>query len=187
MNRTIVLAALCLAGGLVPGPIAQADVQGNTEIAELMNAYAAFKMGDYAKARNIWLPIAERGNTSAMNQLAAMYEQGQGVEQDLEAAVEWRRRAAQGGDPIGQLYLGLAYETGRGVAQDNHVAAEWFRKAADQGDVDAQFNLGIMLATAYGRGTAAATEQQRAEAMKWLSLAAANGNPDAKQFIQMLQ
>ena len=185
MRTGLVFSSWLIVLMLTAAPRAQVD--GNTEIAEMMNAYAAFKMADYDKALSIWRPLAERGNTNAMNQIAGMYEQGQGVEQDLTEGAAWRRRAAEAGDAVGQLYLGLAYETGRGVAQDNQRAAFWFRKAAEQGDADAQFNLGIMLATAYGQGAAAASPEQKAEAVKWLEAAAKGGKAEAAQFVQMLK
>ena len=50
-----------------------------------------------------------------------------------------------------------------------------FREAAEQGISDAQGMLGLMLIT--GRGV----PQDRVEAFKWLSLAAAQGNNKARQ------
>ena len=152
-----------------------------------LEAYAAYKAGDYATARAIWLELAEAGNTTAMNNLANMFDQGQGSEADLSQSVNWLRKAAESGDPVAQLNLGLAYETGRGVPRNNHTAADWFRLAAQQGDVDAQFNLGVMLATAYGEGLAASTTEQQQEARHWLGKAAAQYHPEAATFLRLLE
>jgi localization factor PodJL len=53
------------------------------------------------------------------------------------------------------------------------AAAEWFRKGADRGVADSQYNLGIL----YARGIG--VEHNFAEAYKWFSLAAKEGDKDA--------
>lgn len=89
-----------------------------------LNAYAAYKSGDYAQARKLWRALAARGNTTAMNNLANMFDQGQGTARNSEVSVRWLRKAAEAGDRIAQLNLGLAYEDGRGVTRDNRTAAK---------------------------------------------------------------
>jgi S1-C subfamily serine protease len=54
-------------------------------------------------------------------------------------------------------------------------AAGWFRRAAEQGDADAEFCLGMM----YGAGEG--VPQDFVEYYKWVNLAAAQGNTDAKK------
>jgi localization factor PodJL len=49
----------------------------------------------------------------------------------------------------------------------------WFRKGADRGVADSQYNLGIL----YARGIG--VEHNFAEAYKWFSLAAKEGDKDA--------
>ena len=70
-----------------------------------------------------------------------MYENGHGVEQSYEKAVEWYRKAADQGNAAAQYNLGNMYSWGKGVEQSNEKAAEWYRKAADQGDPDAKKRL----------------------------------------------
>jgi TPR repeat protein len=41
-----------------------------------------------------YLRAAEQGDTAAQNMLAQKYEDGNGVNQDYEKAVEWYRKAA---------------------------------------------------------------------------------------------
>ena len=53
-------------------------------------------------------------------------------------AVKWYRRAAEQGNAIGQVNLGLMYELGQGVAQEDAEAVKWYRKAAAQGNEIAQ-------------------------------------------------
>lgn len=180
--RTLLLCAALM--GFGHGPDAGA---ADRDAVTSLKAYAAYKAGDYAQAYDIWLPLAEAGNTTAIINIANMYEQGQGREVDLAKSVEWLRRGAELGDTRAQLYLGLAYEKGRGAERDNRQAARWFRAAAEQGDKDAQFNLGVMLATAYGAGPEKATAEQTAEARRWLEAAAAGGHSDARAFLELFE
>ncbi len=188
--RAMALAVSLLAAGLVPvhagEPFGERD-RASTEAVQGLNAYAAYKMGDYETARAGWEELAQTGNTSAMLNLANLYGQGQGVPRDPARAAAWIRRAATLGDPRAQVELGLAFENGQGVPRDPQIAADWFRRAADQGDATAQFNLGVMLATAYGEGLEHSTATARQEAADWLRKAAAQGHPDARAFLTLLE
>jgi len=50
----------------------------------------------------------------------------------------------------------------------------WYRQAAQQGSAPAQFNLGRMYSE--GRGVV----KNESEALKWFTLAAEQGDPDAR-------
>ena len=58
------------------------------------DAEAAYARGDYATAFKIWLPLAEQGSAQAQLNVARMYERGEWVAQDKQAATEWYNRAA---------------------------------------------------------------------------------------------
>ena len=151
-----------------------------------LEAYAAFKMGQYDKARDMWEQLAAEGNTTAMVNLSNMFEQGQGSIKNPVEALEWTKRAAQSGDTRAQVDLGWHYERGNGVERDIHQAAFWFRQAAQQGDRDGAFNLGIMLATDYGNGTQSASADETSEARQWLTQAAEAGNGEAAAYLKVL-
>ena len=87
---------------------------------------------------------AESGDADAQNNLGGMYDNGQGVPQDVAEAVKWYRLAADQGYAMAQYNLGVMYDNGQGVPQDDAEALKWYRLAADQGQADAQFNLGVM-------------------------------------------
>jgi TPR repeat protein len=161
--------------------------RASREAVESLEAYAAYKMGQYDEARTMWLSLASRNNPSAMINLANMSELGQGASRDLSKATEWLRKAANLGDQRGQLQLGLAYEKGLGVERNPKIAADWFLKAAEQGDSTAQFNLGVMLATNYGKGIKSSSPKQQQKAIKWLQLATEDDHPDAGIFLEMLK
>ena len=104
----------------------------------------AAQRGDYAAARGIWLPLAERGNADAQNNLGVMYERGWGIERNLPMAVEYYQKAANQGNASAQNNLGVAYDRGLGVTKDTTRAAQWYARAAAGGDLNAQNNLGVL-------------------------------------------
>ena len=62
---------------------------------------------------------------------------------DLEVALMWFQKAAEGGNDDAQSRLGDAYEGGLlGPKIDIEMALMWFKKAAEGGDHDAQRRLG---------------------------------------------
>ncbi len=77
--------------------------------------------------------LAEKGNAEAQLKLAQMYQEGKGVAQNLQEAVNWSRKAAEQGLAQAQFFLGQMYATGKGVAKDIKEASKWLQKAADQG------------------------------------------------------
>ena len=62
-----------------------------------------------------------------------MYDNGTGVEQSYEKAVEWYLKAAEQGFAWAQHQLGYMYESGHGVERSDEKAREWYQKAAEQG------------------------------------------------------
>ena len=150
---------------------------------------AAYHRSDYAEARDIWLPLAERGDAGAQfflgllyfeartelgENLALIYGEQHGVLRDYAEAMKWFRKAARQGNTGGQLRLGDMYEYGWGVPQDYEKAVKWYRLAADRGDTGAQFRLGEIFES--GRLVA---PQDYVQAHKWYNLAAAE-ETDAK-------
>jgi TPR repeat protein len=131
----------------------------------LADGMAAFRGGDYAKAFELWRPLAENGNIIAQYRLGNMYAEGKGVARDGKAALMWFQRAAEKGDAGSQYNVGVSYASGAGTTQNDAEAAKWFRRAADQGMAFAQLNLGLLYAA--GRGV----PQDNVEAMTWLQLA----------------
>jgi hypothetical protein len=58
------------------------------------DAEQAYARGDYATAFKIWFQLAEQGSVQAQLNIARMYERGEWVAQDSQAAQEWYNRAA---------------------------------------------------------------------------------------------
>jgi hypothetical protein len=121
-----------------------------------------YEQGDYTGAMALWLPLAEQGYVNAQINLAALYEQGNGVERDLERAAAWYRAAARQDSAIGQYNLGLFLTEHDSDGVDTERALHWLGRAAEQGFADAQLQIGLMCA----RGVAGAG--RLAEAVHWL-------------------
>jgi TPR repeat protein len=113
---------------------------------------------------------ANAGNLSAQRDLAAIYDQGLGVDKDPAQAALWFRKAAEAGNRDAIFQLAMMYENGRGVSQDQKQALDWYRKAALLGDADSQVKLG----RAYMDGKSVGKDE--GEASAWFQRAADQGN-----------
>jgi TPR repeat protein len=130
----------------------------------------AYVKESYAEAAEWWRKAADQGFAAAQNNLALLYEDGEGVPKDASLAAEWYRKAADQGDAAAQYNLALLYANGNGVPKDASVAAEWYLKASDQGDIRAQNNLGVLYL--YGRGV----QKDTAKALAYFEQAARGKN-----------
>jgi TPR repeat protein len=126
----------CLAGSAL----------GADTLTEAQNAYAA---GNYAKAFELYTPLAKK-DAKAQLSLGTMYYIGQGVTQSYTDAAKLFERSAKQGNVLAQDILGEMYDQGLGVPQDYKTAAKWYRLAAEQGDATGQYNLGLMYARELG-------------------------------------
>jgi TPR repeat protein len=185
MNKTLRMALTI--GLLLAGLDARATSDQNaTDAVSSLKAYALFKSGDYAAAREIWQRLAERGNTTALINLANLFQQGKGVTEDQRQALDYVRQAAQLGDSRAQYELAIEYEKGVLLARDLDQAELWLKRAAEQDNEDAQYAYGILLATARGQGLEQASPELRRQAVDWLTRAKNNGHPDAASYIRLL-
>src|SRR5262245_50293151 len=137
-------------------PVALAD--------ELEDGLAAYRDKDYAKAFELWKPLADKGVAAAQYQLATLYAEGKGIDQNDAIAALWYQRAAEQGHAAAQYNLGASYAEGLGVKKDEAKAAEWFRRAAEQKMPFAQLNLGMLYASGHG------VPKDNVEALKWIEL-----------------
>ena len=110
--------------------------------AKFDQGYEAAQSGNYKKAVQIWLPLANSGNTAAQYTLGWLYESGQGVKQDHTKAAHWYQQAANKGNDAAQYALATMYAKGNGVEKSNKKALELFTLAANQGDAISQYQVG---------------------------------------------
>ena len=65
---------------------------------ELYESIAAYDAGDYAKAYQILYPLAAyKRNSEAQFHMGMIYFYGEGVEKDIDQAMEWWKKAMRNG------------------------------------------------------------------------------------------
>jgi TPR repeat protein len=74
------------------------------------------------------------GSAAAINNLATLYENGEGVAASLPEAEKLYRRAAEAGSVMGMSNLARFLEYGRAGRKDLREAARWYKACADKGD-----------------------------------------------------
>ncbi len=126
----------CLAVG--PLSAAPADL-------EFRNGLSAYNGGNYLKALEIWLPLAQHEDAPSQAGVGFIYHRGLGVEVDDQKAFFWLRKAAEHGQPEGQMMLGTLYFYGQGVGQSYVQAYAWCDLAQDGGSADAEDCRGAAL------------------------------------------
>jgi TPR repeat protein len=123
---------------------------------------------------------AAKDNADAMNNLGALFANGQGVPQDYAKAREWYEKAANKDHTGAMISLGVLYIEGNGVPQDYAKVRAWFEKAADKGDAGGMYGLGALYADGQG------VPQDYAKAREWYEKAAAHDDADAKTALERL-
>ncbi len=110
------------------------------------NAYRAddpARQEDFRRARLALDDAVQRGYVAALNNLAMLYDDGLGFEQDRNRANELFKRAAHQGFPLAMYNLALRYKSGdKGIPRDDVQAYEWVAKAAESGLVSAMVEMG---------------------------------------------
>ena len=139
----------------------------------LEDGFTAFREGNYAKAFNIWKPLAEEGNADAQYNVGLLYMNGLGVEKNSRTARQLFMAAAKQGQADAQYNLGLMYYQGTTVFRSNKDAFQWWEKAAAQNHAPSQYNLGILYAYGIWVG------QDVNKALELWQASAAQGNQDA--------
>ena len=112
-------------------------------------------------------------NTACMNLLGTFYERGFGMEEDLVAAADYYRQAADLGNAKGALNYAIACEYGRGVQTNEAIALAYYEAAARAGLPEGMYRTG--LCHLYGTGT---SRSGRAAA-EWFARGARAGSADA--------
>jgi len=124
---------------------------------------------------------SQAGDAEAQVELGRTYEDGKGVPQNDDLAINWFRKAAEQDNAKGQNSLGVMYALGRGVMRDRDEAVRWYRKAAKQGLPEAAYNLAI----AYYNGEGAPEDLNLAYA--WMMFASSRGDAQAKEALDRME
>lgn len=141
---------------------AAADKPAPLAVDKFQSGTAAFDAGQFSKARELWLPLADDGDVRAQYALGRLYEKGKGVGRDFAQAFSWYRKAAEKGHPDSQYRLAVGYVYGLGTKKDEAEALSWLRKAANNDQKRAQ----KVLAQAYEEGRLGLTADSK-QAKYW--------------------
>ena len=76
---------------------------------------------------------ADNGMAQAYGAVGYYYQNGLGVEKDLDKMLEYYQKGADAGDKHAQHDLGCFYDEGMYVEQDFNQALKYYQMAADQG------------------------------------------------------
>ena len=128
---------------------------------------------NYKLAQEYYEQAVNLNNAKAMNNLATMYENGEGVAKDIHKAIELYKKAVDLGNAIAMNNLAGKYRYGNGVEKNYTKSVELYKKAALLKNDWAMDNLGDMYRLGNG------VEQNYAEALRWYVQAADLGNADA--------
>lgn len=93
--------------------------------ARFYDGLVAYNMGDFAKAAELWHPLAGAGDGNAQSGLGLLYLSGSGVRRDNTLARRLFLQAARQGIVQAQMFLSLIYLRGEGVRQDFKIAYMW--------------------------------------------------------------
>lgn len=109
------------------------------------------------------------------------YLYGRGNEQDLAEAFKWFQKAAEGGDPGGQMHTAIFYRGGLGVEANPKLVVYWYRQAAERWYFQAQYHLAMCYGTGFG------VNKDVVEAYKWATLAMDHGYRNADRLCKYLK
>ena len=104
--------------------------------------YVLNKSGDSEAAFRVYSHAAEAGDLEAVLAVGTMYASGDGVDMDHAKALDWIRRAAEGGHGPAILSLAMIHINGDlGTAVNREEGMRWLRIGVDAGYAPAQAAL----------------------------------------------
>lgn len=133
------------------------------EAPEAMRTLAGIYRTDqkYGDALHLYGKAVRSGLVDARVDAGGMYEEGQGIDRDLDEARCFYRTAAEGGSHRGMLAMGRLYQFGIGGRPDYARARDWYVKAVNAGSTEAMNRIGLL----YLRGQG--VPKSRDEAIGW--------------------
>ncbi len=129
---------------------------------------------------NMYTKALENNSPIAQYIFSKYYEDGFGVDRNIEKAVELCSNSANSGYHMAMTKLGQFYEEGRGVDQDVNKAIYWYKKAINHDDYGAEYLLGCLYKE--GRGI----DRNYTLAVKYLRMAAKHNTEEASTALNEL-
>ncbi len=149
-------------------------------IAKVHLAMTLIDLNEEAAAFTLFRQAAQSGNALGAYNVAVMYRDAAGTEQNTAEAIRWFTDAWTKGYAAAGFNLGVLYDEGDLVPEDNARAVEWYKRAAARGQTDAMVNLAMMYEGGEG------TKQDFAAAANWYTQAAAKGDGFAEDRLKLL-
>lgn len=143
------------------------------------------KQKKHTEAIKWFLKAAEQNNVDAFFKLAKKYYSGEGVEKDMKIAFDYYLKAANLGHPKAEHNIGILYCYGIGVAADENEGIKWIKKAALKFTPSQHWLGSYYWERAIQAGKSKYNDERNKtyeyyeEAIKWLTLAADNGDVEA--------
>ena len=112
---------------------------------------AFYKIGEHSwvghgfqETKTYYQVAAKLGNVDSICNLAVLYRDGKGVEQDFSKAFNLFKMAAENGNVMAMYNLGILYRDGRGCKKDKKESYQWLSKAAASNNIEVCYNLGML-------------------------------------------
>ncbi len=138
-----------------------------------MNALGEFFLDDErttfdgARGLEFWKVSAARNDIYGFNNMGTVYSRGLGgIEPDPALAVDFFKKASDGGHPAAPISLGIAYATGKGTEQNAEAALEQFDLALSRGNARGGTNGALMFLTGRAKGKPGDAAQRAAKAFQ---------------------
>lgn len=132
---------------------------------------------DYAKSEKWASDSALQKHPYGFYNLAVLFENGYGVDMDINSAQSLYLQAfpgllklARDGDSVAQYKIAYMYLYGKGAREDTQEGLLWLNKAAEKGNPSAEYLFG------YLHFNGIKTSKSFPVAMRWLEKAAEHGN-----------
>ena len=137
-NRLFALVAAFLITGSVTGCVAM----GDPAAVQFSQGLEAYNASQYEKAFKLLLPVAEDDSNqfsgTAKYVIAEQFELGQGVTQNMKAAISWYKRTALDRDEtianLARYHLGYLYSKGSKVPRNLTEAFKWLDAVTGSGE-----------------------------------------------------
>lgn len=126
---------------------------------------------------------AEQGILPALKILGDLYLNGyeeNDIKPDLNKALEYYEKAAEGGMEDAFLELGYIYCAGKHMQPDYAKGINYYKQAAEMGNTTAMGNLGMAYMNGYG------VEKNKTKGFEYFLKAAEGGHPNAMQQVAIL-
>ena len=116
--------------------------------------------------------------SDALNNLGYIYQNGIGIEKDLEKAANYYKQSAEKGNSCGMYNYGLALQYGLGVEKNPILAVEYYKKSAELNNPDGIYKYGYILGN--GIDGCEEIEIDHKKSVEYLKKAVEFENPPAK-------